>query len=61
MEPRKLTKDEKEGHQGATLITKCTSVVSNDEPKFEDFKLLKVIGEGAFGKVYLAQLKFDDS
>ena len=55
---RKLDEDDMKEMRMTNLVSRrmtCEKVV-----KFEDFEILMVIGRGAFGKVFLAQLKGED-
>lgn len=52
---RKLTTKERDEFKGTSLLQRKTTI-KEKEPKFEDFKMIMVIGRGAFGRVYLAEL-----
>lgn len=55
---RFINEQDIDDNRGSLILKKRDSV----EPKsFEDFDLQMVIGRGAFGKVFLAKLKKDES
>ena len=54
---RRLTVDDFKMFKNSNLIRVTTRVINQKQPKFEDFKMISVLGRGTFGKVFLAQLQ----
>lgn len=55
---RRLTNAEKNELQSAVLLKrKATLKKELEMPDFKDFKILMVLGRGAFGKVFLGELR----